>query len=118
MKASQAEPSSVPAELKAEDATLAVLVDSGGHEGGHVHHPAAITDLDGGGIQPEAGVGLTDQGAVPEGLDLAIERATHTADLTCHRPSCSPSSWSPKSNDVRMTRWPLPFLATPLLHQL
>ena len=30
----------------------------------------------------------------------------------------SPSSWVPKSNDVRMTRWPLLFLATPLLHQL
>jgi hypothetical protein len=30
----------------------------------------------------------------------------------------SPSSWVPKSNDVRMTRWPFQCSATSLLHQL
>jgi hypothetical protein len=46
-------------QLEPEDATLTVAADAGGHERGHVHDPAVITDLDVRRVKPEVGIGLT-----------------------------------------------------------
>jgi hypothetical protein len=68
-------------DLQAEDLPVPVGVHPGRHERVHVHHPAALADLEHQGVGGHERVGPGVERAVPEVGDLRVEVLGHLADL-------------------------------------